>query len=115
SSEHLQTAGQALDIPVRYGERGPLQHAADKGETATQARGAGIGGRFGVVGNLGVAVAIDGWELRPGWEDQRLDLSGVHGLPESRAETCLVLAAFDCRRIVLGGQSVHRFVEALLV
>src|SRR5262245_34781371 len=77
--------------------------------------GAGMGSRFGVVSNLGVAVAVDSWELRPRWEDQRIDVSGVHGLQESHAETGLVVTAFDGRRIVLGGQRVHRFVKALLV
>src|SRR5439155_1909008 len=115
SRDNLQTSRQTLDITIRYGERRPLEHAADKGETATQVGGASMGSRFGVVGNLGVAVTVDGWELRPRWEDQRIDVSRVHGLHESDAETCLVVSAFDGRRIVLGGQRVYRFVEALLV
>ena len=115
SREYLQTSGQTLDVTIRYGERRPLQHAADKGETAAQMCRAGMGSRFGVIGNLGVAVAINGWELCPRWEDQRIDVSSVHGLHESHAETCLVATAFDGRRIVLCRQRVYRFVEALLV
>ncbi len=115
SREHGQTSGQTLDVTIRHGERRSLEHAADKGETATQVCGAGMGSRFGVVGNLGVAVAVDSWELRPRWEDQRIDVSGVHGLHESHAETGLVVTAFDSCRILLGGQCVHRFVKALLM
>src|SRR5215471_5502901 len=115
SREYLQTSGQTLDVTIRYGERRPLQHAADKGETAAQMCGAGMGSRFGVIGNLGVAVAVDGWELRPRWEHQCIDASSVHGLHKSHAETCLIATAFDGRRIVLGRQRGYRFVEALLV
>ena len=104
-----------MDITIRYGERGPLEHASDKGETAAQVSGAGIRGRFGVVGNLGVSVAVDGWELRASWEDKGIDFGGVHGLHESAAETVFVFAAFDCSRILIGGKSVHRLIEALLV
>src|SRR5262249_45028967 len=119
--EHLQTSGQALDIAIRYGDCRPLRHATEKGGDYAQVSGDGMGGRVGGVGNLGgagnlgVAVTVNGWELRPGWKDQRIDSGGVHSLHESRAETGLVLAALDGRRIVLGGQSLHRFVEALLV
>ena len=104
SREHLQTRGQTLDGTIRYGERRPLEHAADKGETAAQVCEASMGSRFGVVGHLGVVVAVDGWELRPGGEDQRIDVRGVHGLQESYTEPCLV--------IVRGRQRFYRFVEA---
>src|SRR5215831_4522298 len=34
--EYVEPRGQTVDIPVRHRERRPLQHAADKGETATE-------------------------------------------------------------------------------
>src|SRR4029453_17840986 len=64
--EDGETRGQTVDIPVWHREPRPLQHAADKGETAAKMRGASMGSRLRVSRELGIAVAVDGGELRPG-------------------------------------------------
>ena len=73
-----------------------------------------MGSRLRVIRELGIAVAVDGGELRPGGEDQRLDWA-ASSLHERLTETGLVLATFYGRRVVLGGQRLDCFVEAVLV